>query len=169
MAEYFKYALVLRPSDGDILIKGSVVEGASTYEKESKKIVKKLIDADLAPDERKKIVSPKNGKWLAECDDQNIVHVCLISEDYPERLGYLFLSEVRKSIVEVNSYYKESPGNIKKAYEAKFMQFVEKFNKPESFDKLSSANIKVEKAQDKMKDNLQAALENQQDLEVIFI
>jgi hypothetical protein len=69
MSDFFKYALVLRPSDGEILVSGSVSSSESSYEKESKKIVKKLIDADLAPDERKKIVSPKNGKWLAECDD----------------------------------------------------------------------------------------------------
>lgn len=95
------------------------------------------------------------------------MHVCLIAEEYPERLGYLFITENKKSIAaDVDGYYRESASSIKANFGPKFKALIAKFNNPESFDKLSSAGAKVEKATVKMQDNLKDAMENQQDLDV---
>ena len=167
MAEDFlKYGLILRPADGEVLIKGSICPSPKPYAKEAKKIIKKLYEADLRSDERKKIVSPKHGKWLAECDDQSVIHVCLISEDYPERLGYKFLQESRGAISEVNSYWSESQTFVEDAYRTKFFELMTKFNDPNTFDRITSINKKVDQATEIMKDNLGKAMENTENLEV---
>jgi hypothetical protein len=46
----------------------------------------------LNPNERKKITSKKVGKWLAMSDDNGLISVVAVKEDYPERLGYKMIN-----------------------------------------------------------------------------
>ena len=166
MAEFLKYALILRQTDSAVLIEGSTDPSPKPYAKESKKIIKATVKADLFPEERKKTVSKKFGKWLAECDSQNIVHLVLIADEYPERLGYAFIKELRTSIKELPTYYTDEPEEVQENFGKEFERLLAKYNDPSSFDKLTSVNKKVAEATDKMKGNLEEAIKNVQDLEV---
>lgn len=163
MADLLKYAQIVRPSDQETLVVGSVSSNASSYSKEAAKIKDKMIQAALNPNERKKIVS-KNGAWICEADGNNILYMALIAEDYPERLGYQLLNEFKRGVSDIPNYYNASAKEISGNYEGTFMELSKKYNNPTSFDSMTSVTNKVDKATKKMEENIKNALENQQDL-----
>lgn len=123
-----------------------------------------MIQAELRPNERKKIVSNKNGSWLCECDGNNILYITLIADGYPERLGYAYINELRQAAGQISNYYGMTPAEFERAFQSTFEASSTKYNDPNSIDKLSSVNSKVDLASAKMQDNIKKALENQQDL-----
>lgn len=142
--DYLKFGLVFRPSDGETLISGTIIEKSKKIDKESYSIVKKLIESGLNTNERKIIISKQNGKWLSECDPQGIIHVCLIDAEYSNRLGYQFIAECQQKISRVPSYYSQNQRKVEDAFKPEFMELMRKFNDPSSFDQMSRANEKVE-------------------------
>ena len=165
MADKMRYAMIIRPSDAEVLISGSVSDEPKAYVKESTKIKEKMLAAELRPNERKKIIG-KSGNWMCECDGNNILYICCVEPepDYPERLAYAFLSEMRKTLSEVPNYFSLPASDVTKAYNATFQKVSAKFNDPKSFDSMSSVTSKVDLATKKMEDNIKQALSNQQDL-----
>lgn len=158
--------LLYRFSDDEQLLK--VKSGEKDYTKEKKKVIKVLRGKGLQPDNRQKIISKKfDGTWWAECDDQNIVHVFLISNTFPGYLAGELIGASRSEVAKVNNYYNETPDVLKAEFGAIFEKLIEKYNDPKN-DALMRVNAKVEQAKTKMEENLQIALENTQDLEVIF-
>ena len=92
------------------------------------------------------------------------MHVCLVAEQYPQRLGYLFISENKEAITaDVDDYYKETSSKIKSSYGDKFQALVAKFNNPNSFDKLWVEHPKVDIAREKIMNNLKMARELDED------
>lgn len=164
MADHLRYAMLIRTENNETLIEGSICENPRSYAKEAQKIKEKMIEVDLKPNERKKITSKKHGNWLCECDANNILVICLIEEGYPERLGYAFINEIRKSVSDIPNYYGMTAKEMDSAYRTEFDNLSKKYNDPNSIDKLSSVNSKVDLATSKMQDNLKQALENQQDM-----
>jgi Synaptobrevin len=163
MADLLRYGQIVRPSDQTTLVLGSISDNASSYTKEAIKIKDKMIQAELNPNERKKIVS-KNGAWICEADGNNILYMVLIAQDYPERLGYQLINEFKRGLSDVPNYYNASAAEITRSYEGKFMELSKKYNNPASFDSMTSVTGKVDVATKKMEDNIKKALENQQDL-----
>lgn len=158
--------LLYRFADDEQLIK--IKSGEKDYTKEKKKVIKVLRGKGLQPDNRQKIISKKfNGKWWAECDDQNVVHIFLISNSFPDYLAGELIGASREAIKDVDEYYNETPDVIKSEFKQKFTEILEKYNDPKN-DALMRVNSKVERAKTKMEENLQSALENTQDLEVNF-
>lgn len=165
MSDKLRYGMVIRLADGEVLISGSVSTNSKSYAKESAKIKEKMLSAQLKPNERKKIIG-KAGNWLCECDGNNILYVtCTEPEpDYPERLGYGYIAELRKSLSEISNYYSMTPAEVAKNFDPTFQKLSAKYNDPKSFDSLSSVTSKVDLATKKMEDNIKSALSNQQDL-----
>lgn len=164
MTDFLRYVLIVRPSDKETLISGSVSDNESAYAKESNKIKDKMIAAELQPNERKKIVSPKNGPWICEVDGNNLLYIVLTHPEYQERLGYQLIADIKRGLSDIPNYYNASRKDIEKAYETTLMDLIKKFNDPASFDSLSKVSGKVDKATKVMEDNIKKALENQQDL-----
>lgn len=86
MSTKIKYAFLLRLEDEAVLIKASAGD-IKKYETEAKKIKTKLLISALKPDERKKIESPKHGKWLSICDANKIIFTVCVTKNYSERIG----------------------------------------------------------------------------------
>lgn len=164
MADLLRYALIVRPTDQETLLSGTHSDNSSVYTKESNKIKDKMIEAKLLPNERKKIVSPKNGPWICEVDGNNILYIVLTHPDYQERLGYQLINDMKRGLSEVPNYYNATSKEIQKAYESTFMDLIKKYNDPGSFDNLSKVSGKVDVATKAMESNIKKALENQQDL-----
>lgn len=164
MSDLLRYVLIVRPSDQETLISGSISDNESTYAKESSKIKTKMIEAALQPNERKKIVSPKNGPWICEVDGNNLLYIVLTHPEYQERLGYALITELKKGLSDIPNYYNATPKDIQKGFDSAFTGLVKKYNDPGSFDSLSKVSGKVDKATKVMEDNIKKALENQQDL-----
>ncbi len=135
--------MIIRPSDAEVLISGSVSDEPKAYVKESGKIKEKMLAAELRPNERKKIIG-KSGNWMCECDGNNILYICCVEPepDYPERL----------------------PKEMNNIASGHFQKLMEKYNDPKSFDSMSSVTSKVDLATKKMEDHMVTALQNQQDL-----
>ena len=64
-----------------------------------------------------------------------------------------------------DDYINQTPQSIKASFGDDFKGLIKKYNNPNSFDKLSSANAKVDLAKEKMAANLQQAMENSAALE----
>lgn len=64
-----------------------------------------------------------------------------------------------------DDYYKKDAGSISSDYGNDFSKLIAKYNNPTTFDKLMSANAKVDKAKEKMAQNLTMAMENSAALE----
>lgn len=90
MPTRLKYTFILRIKDELVLTKGSAGK-ISKYQPEANKIKSKLLISALKPDERKKITSPSNGKWLSLCDDHQIIYVVCVPNKYSEKLANQFL------------------------------------------------------------------------------
>lgn len=165
MADKMRYAMIIRPSDAEVLISGSVSDEPKAYVKESTKIKEKMLAAELRPNERKKIIG-KSGNWMCECDGNNILYICCVEPepDYPERLGWTFLVEMRKRLAQISNYHLFSPREMDNIASGHFQKLMEKYNDPKSFDSMSSVTSKVDLATKKMEDNIKQALSNQQDL-----
>lgn len=160
-----RYGMILRQSDNETLLSGSISSNSKAYSKEAGKVKEKMLQAGLNPNERKKFVSPKNGNWQCECDGNKILFVVLVADGYPERLGYELIDKLRKGLVEVPNYFALSPMDTEKAFFAQFEQLMGKYNDPKSFDATSSVSAKVDLAKSKMENNMKAALANTQDLQ----
>lgn len=57
------------------------------------------------PNERKKITSKKIGKWLSMSEENNMIGIIAVKDDYPERLAYkcinvLFFSKLKIGILD---------------------------------------------------------------------
>ena len=158
-----KFAEILSAKDLFIMHKVNLCK-MDEFEEENTKVLEKLMKSQLNPNERKKIVSKKTGKWLCMSDDNGLIVVIVVSEQYPERLGYKFIGEVFKDLPEMfgEFYYTKSSKEILKNVEftKKFKGLCTKYEEPQLFDKLYSANAKVEKAKEKMAANLNLAMDN---------
>ena len=156
--------MLLRIKDSETLICGSVSPNPKPYVKESVKIKEKMMQAGLKPNERKLIVSPKNGKWVSECDGNNIIIVALVADGYPERLGYAFIDEVRKGLSDITNYQDNTAKETEDHFENAFMNLMEKYNDPGKIDKTFLVGQKVDIALEKTQKVVNQALQNQQDL-----
>jgi hypothetical protein len=63
-------------------------------------VIQKLHIAKLNPNERKKIISKKFGKWLTMSDDNGAIGVVACKEDYPERLAYKFINDCHEKLAQ---------------------------------------------------------------------
>ena len=131
------YSMLYRPSDQMTLLEGCLTPD-SKVASESKKITKKLASCNLSADERKEIQS-KRGKWYSECDANNIYYSILVADNYPARLAYLFIKEVKKELTQIDNYMEASSSSIQDKMADKFNDLIEKFNDPAKFDQLSRA------------------------------
>lgn len=123
---------------------------------ESARIREKVMGAKLNPNERKKITSKKLGKWLSMSDDNCIIGIVCVQEDYPERLAYKMINECSQKLIEAfgeDAYQDQDSGSVKGKFGTEFKQLIKKYNNPASFDKLTSAQAKVDLAKDKMAAN----------------
>jgi hypothetical protein len=64
-----------------------------------------------------------------------------------------------------DEYFKKDAGSVSSDYGNDFRKLIAKYNNPATFDKLMSANAKVDKAKEKMAQNLTMAMENSAALE----
>ena len=161
-----KYSLILTPQELKILHKDNIknVDGIQT---EQPKVLQKLMKSQLRPNERKKVVSKNTGKWLCMSDEHGIIGVILVSEDYTERLGYMFIDQTFKLLNKNfgEAYFKLQPDELNNEFKNAFHELLIKYNDPTKFDKMASATAKVGKAKDKMLNNLQFAMDNSNKLE----
>ena len=168
VSDLLRYAMILRPSDSQVLVSGSVSDDASAYVKESGKLKEKMTQANLKPNERKKIVG-KIGNWICECDSNGVLYLCCVAPEpeYPERLGYAYINELRKAVTEINNYFSMSPSELTKIFYGTFEKLSKKYNNPASFDSLYSVNSKVDTAIAKSEQLTKDALANQQDMRAL--
>jgi len=162
-----RYAMIIRPEDHCVLL-GDCHNEITGVSDESIKVVHKIMLAKLNPNERKKITSKKVGKWLAMSDDNGLIGIVAVKTDYPERLAYKMINDISMAMSELygpDDYYKKDAGSVSMDYGDDFRKLIKKYNDPTTFDKLSSANAKVDKAKNKMAANLQMAMENSAALE----
>ena len=96
-----RFVMFIRLEDTKTLIYGSGGK-ASKYEKEAMKIKTKLLMSALKPDERKKINSPKHGKWLTLCDEKMILYSVCLAKKYEENLGNQFLDVSFRGLIHRN-------------------------------------------------------------------
>ena len=134
---------------------------------DSDKIRQKIIKCQLNPNERKKIVSKKTGKWCSMADDNGLIGVVCVPEDYPERLAYRMINDFSEKLIETcgELYHTHSPAELSSEFAGEFRRLMNKYNNPAAFDKMVSATQKVDKAKAKMAANLQMAMENSAQLE----
>jgi len=166
--ENIKYGLIFKPSTTEILLKGSILSSTKKIEKESTKIVQKLIQKNLGPNQRQEIKSPKHGRWIASIDEQSVIHVFLVDNDYSERLGYRLVEESMKEIQTVPNYYAEPQHKVESQFYSTFRGLMLKYNVPEEIDMMAKVNVNVDKASAKIGDNITKALGNQQQF-VVFL
>ena len=101
-------------------------------------------------------------------DDNLIIGCVCVDETYPERLAYKFINDCSQKLIEKygeDDYENQTPSAVQSAFGQDFKSLIKKYNTQESFDKLSSANAKVDLAKEKMAANLQQAMENSAALE----
>ena len=123
-----KYALLVRKSDSKILIKKSTFK--KKKKKEVKRVIRKLFDTNLQPGQKKKIVSPKNGSWIAECDRSHILHICLINHDTQESEAFEFIRQSSQRL-SMSGIGLEGikPKEFQSLYKAIFSKILADFNK----------------------------------------
>jgi hypothetical protein len=163
----FKYAMIINGNTGELLLSDCYKE-IGDVKKESTRIMQKILDTKLNPSERKKITSKRLGKWLSMSDDNLMIGCVCVEDEYPERLAYKMIMDCSQKLIEKygeDDYINQTPQSIKAAFGDDFKGLIKKYNNPNSFDKLSSANAKVDLAKEKMAANLQQAMENSAALE----
>lgn len=160
-----KYAFLLRLEDEALLTKASAGD-INKYETEAKKIKTKLLISALKPDERKKIESPKHGKWLSLCDKNKIIFTVCITKNYSETLGNQFIDElVTQWNNNIDKPLAITESEVQDQYYGILTQLVNQYNNPENFDTLSNIDYKLSIAERKVANQIVVALQNTQDLE----
>ena len=129
-------------------------------------MTKQLFELNLKAGERKKIECEKHGKWLAECDEKEVIHACLFRDDYPDRLGYKLLKKSREMILEVKDYWSERKEIVGGAFRFKFFNLMAEYNDPRNLDKISRINKKVDDVRKIVQDGVKKGGETSEDLQV---
>ena len=157
-----RYAMLINGESGETLCEDKIIVMDGII-KEKERIKQKVLDTKLNPNERKKITSKKLGKWLSMSDDSCLICIVCVENEYPERLAYKMMNDIFLRLIEVygeDDYFTQSADAVKSSIGDDFKSLVKKYDKPASFDKLVSANAKVDLAKQKMAANLQQAMAN---------
>jgi len=80
-----------------------------------------VVKAKLRPNERKKILSKKNGKWLCLSEEKGMLGIVLLHEDYPDRVGYKMIGSMLTGIDEIlgENYMELPPKKVEALYKDK--------------------------------------------------
>lgn len=139
-----KYAILFNTPEAQILLEDKL-ENNSEITNEKQRVVEKLVKSKLGPNERKKIVSKKNGKWLCLSEELGLTGIVLVHDDYPERLGYKMLDTMLEGALKQlgENYINQKPNDVQNMYKEKLHRLVLKYNKPEEFDSMMKVQRKV--------------------------
>ena len=82
-------------------------------------------------------------------DDHCFIGIVCVESEYPERLAYKMINEVVSTIIGVygeDAYHETAPSQIRSAISMDFAKLIKKYDNPAGFDKLASAQAKVDLA-----------------------
>ena len=139
-----KYALLFNMSECLILLEEKI-DNDQEIQDEKQRVIDRVVKAKLQPNERKKILSKKNGKWLCLSDEQGMLGIVLLHEDYPDRVGYKMIGSMLTGIDEIlgENYMELPPKKVEALYKEKQKRIVKKYSAPEEFDTMMKAQRKV--------------------------
>jgi len=162
MGDHLLYSMVVRSSDKETLIGGSVCAPGNNYDKDAGKIKDKMLQSSLQPYERKRIVTGDRNTWVAECDANRMLYIALFAENYPDRLLYQFLNDLKEKFSALPNITTAKPSEVNNALRQKFEELSRKYNDPSSVDKTAAVSMKIDEATKKTEASLKQALLNQQ-------
>ena len=158
--------MLLAPGTQEVLVSSQLGDNAG-MEQYSLKVRDKLVNAKLNANERKKITSKSKGNWCCMADDNGLIGVVCVQDDYPDRLAYRQINEFSVNLKEIcgELYYEKPASEITTAFLPKLQNLNKMYNDPARFDRMMQVNQKVEKAKDAMVDTQNIAMENQNKVE----
>lgn len=106
-----------------------------------------------------------------EIDCESFAHIVYVSKEYPERGAEAMVAESVGLLEKTVPQYEEAePSKIQSDYQRTAGKLVDKYSEAKNLPQKSTAESmgnKVAQAQDKMRDNLLVATQNQQDLKIM--
>ena len=131
-------------------------ENITEITEEAQNVLENLENVLLNNLDRKNITGDL-GQWCCKREN-NIAYFALVDFNYPDRLSYKLLKEINLIYEDFNEIH-DLAEMKKNGY-----NLLEKYNKPEAFDKLSQAHQGVDEIKVDMKENIDKLITNQEDL-----
>ena len=160
-----KHLLIGYSNSSKIITEYSTSSASSNIKKDANKIFSKLSESsEKAYDERNKIIS-EEGNFFFTFVKPNYIFIVLVDKDYPERLVFQMIYEVKEKeiLAMINEDTKELNPEGRQAFKA----LVDKYQDKSKLDKIADIQADVNEIKEDMKENIQKQMQNIESVELL--